>query len=78
MRTAQSLTPWQRYAGVEFMTRQSPVDRLLAESERLREELLRTAARLEGFSEELLAEVRQLRAEASPPDTGGSDSDTGT
>ncbi|WP_157868848.1 hypothetical protein [Streptomyces atriruber] len=60
------------------MTRQSPVDRLLAESERLREELLRTAARLEGFSAELLAEVRQLRAESKPPAAGGSDSDAGT
>lgn len=60
------------------MARQSPVDRLLAESERLREELLRTAARLEGFSEELLAEVRQLRAEAGPPAAGGSDSEAGT
>jgi hypothetical protein len=47
------------------MARSSPVDRLLAESERLREELLRTADRLEGFSTDLLAGVRLLQAEAA-------------
>jgi hypothetical protein len=46
------------------MAHLSPVDRLIAESERLRDELLKTATRLETFSEELMAEVRSLRVEA--------------
>lgn len=47
------------------MAKPSPVDRLLDESKRLREELLRTANRLEGFSADLLTEVRLLRQEAA-------------
>ncbi|AZM51752.1 hypothetical protein DMA15_03465 [Streptomyces sp. WAC 01529] len=50
-------------------------DRLIAESERLRKELLRTAARLRNFSEELVTEVRLLRDEARPPAEGGSGND---
>jgi len=46
------------------MAHLSPVDRLIAESERLREELLKTATRLETFAEELMVEVRDLRTEA--------------
>jgi len=37
------------------------VDRLVAEAQRLKEELLRTAAKLEAFSDQLLIEVGQLR-----------------
>lgn len=43
------------------MTQESRADRLIAESERLREELLRTAAKLAAFSGELAAEVSILR-----------------
>lgn len=46
------------------MAHTSSVDRLIAESERLRAELLKTAARLETFAGELLVEVRDLRSEA--------------
>jgi hypothetical protein len=53
----------------------SPVDRLLAESERLRVEMLRTADQLKKFSDELLVEVRALRAEAGPPIERGDDLD---
>lgn len=61
------------------MAQDSPVDRLLAESRRLREELLRTANRLEIFSEDLMTEVRALREEAGPVLNGnGGDDDQGT
>lgn len=49
------------------MAKPSPVDRLLAESERLREELRRTIDGLREFSTELLAESRLLRHEAAGP-----------
>jgi hypothetical protein len=50
------------------MAGESRVDRLLADSEKLREDLLRMAARLMTFSENLTAETQALRIEA-----GGSD-----
>lgn len=53
----------------------SPVDRLLAESERLRVEMLRTADQLKKFSDELLIEVRALRAESGSPIERGEHSD---
>jgi hypothetical protein len=55
----------------------SPVDRLLAESERLRLEMLRTAEQLKTFSEQLLIEVRALRTEAGSPTGRGEQSDDG-
>lgn len=58
----------------------SPVDRLVQESERLRKEMLRTADQLKKFSDDLLVEVRALRAEAGEPIGRGDDRDdrTGT
>ena len=56
----------------------SPVDRLLAESERLRKEMLRTADQLKKFSDDLLVEVRALRKEAGAPAERGTDRDDGT
>lgn len=50
------------------------VEELVTESQRLRDELMRTAAKLEAFSEQLLVEVAQLR-EAAYGDGSG---DTGT
>ena len=51
------------------MTEGSRTDRLIAESKRLREELLRTATRLMAFAEELTEEARTLR-EAGEDDAG--------
>lgn len=53
------------------MTDGSRADRLIAESEKLREELLRTAARLMAFSEELTAEVQRLREAGNDAGTAG-------
>jgi len=54
------------------MAKSSPVDQLLAESERLRAELRRTSDRLEDFTRELLNEVNRLRTETAvqPQDDG--------
>ena len=51
------------------------VEELVTESQRLRDELMRTAAKLEAFSEQLLVEVHQLREAAGDGDGSG---DTGT
>lgn len=56
------------------MAGESRVDRLLADSEKLREDLLRMAARLMTFSEKLTAETQALRVEAG----GSDDAGTGT
>jgi hypothetical protein len=40
------------------MVRPTPVDTLVAESERLRHDLLRAAAKLKGFAEDLIEESR--------------------
>lgn len=53
------------------MAGESRVDRLLADSEKLREDLLRMAARLMTFSEQLTAETRALRVEAGGSDDAG-------
>lgn len=60
------------------MTATSSTDRLLAESERLRKEMIRTADRLKLFSDDLLLEARKLRAEAGPPIERGDHHDDGT
>jgi hypothetical protein len=52
------------------MAGESRVDRLLADSEKLREDLLKMAARLMTFSEKLTAETQALRVEAGSDDTG--------
>lgn len=51
----------------------STVDRLVTESEQLRQQLLKTAARLTVFADALLDEVRTLRTETPDPegDEGG-------
>jgi hypothetical protein len=48
-------------------------DRLIAESERLRQEMLHMATRLETFSELLDAAVVDLRSEATDKTEGGPD-----
>jgi len=54
---------------------QSHIDRVLAESRRLRAEMLRTAEELKGFADDLMEAARVLQLEAankpSPPDPGG-------
>lgn len=45
-------------------------EKLVNESERLRQQLLRMAARLEVFSDELLAEAQVLKDEAVPTPEG--------
>jgi hypothetical protein len=59
------------------MIKDSNPDRLIAESERLRKELLKTAVSLEFFSQQLLEEVRALR-EAAWPDLERNDDGPGT
>jgi hypothetical protein len=51
----------------------SETDRLIAESERLRQEMLHMATRLETFSELLDAAVVDLRSEATDKTEGGHD-----
>jgi hypothetical protein len=53
-------------------------DKLVAESERLRERLLRMAAKLEVFADELTGEAQNLRDEADAPNhPEGSENDRG-
>lgn len=52
------------------MTGESRVNRLLADSEELRADLLRMAARLMTFAEALTTEAQSLRAEAGDDDQG--------
>jgi hypothetical protein len=53
---------------------QSHIDRVLAESKRLRTEMLRTAEELKGFADDLMEAARVLQSEAArqpaPPDSG--------
>jgi len=60
---------------------QSHIDRVLAESKRLRAEMLRTAEELKGFADDLMeaARVLQLEAKQKPaPPAHGSTDDAGT
>ncbi len=51
--------------------RQDVASDLIAESQRLRDELLRMSARLDGFAAELASEVEDMRdAEEEMPDGG--------
>jgi hypothetical protein len=51
--------------------RQEVANELIAESQRLRDELLRAAARLDGFAAELASEVADMRdTEEEMPDGG--------
>ena len=52
------------------MAGESRVDRLLAESEKLREDLMRMASRLLTFSENLTQETQALRVEAGSDEQG--------
>jgi hypothetical protein len=53
---------------------QSHIDRVLAESKRLRTEMLRTAEELKGFADDLMEAARLLKSETArlpaPPDSG--------
>lgn len=53
---------------------QSHIDRVLAESKRLRAEMLRTAEELKGFADDLMEAARVLKSETAqrpaPPDHG--------
>ena len=52
------------------MIRPTPVDTLVAESERLRHDLLRAAARVKKFAEELIEESHDEGADDDGPDQG--------
>lgn len=52
------------------MIRSTPVDTLVAESERLRLDLLRAAAKLKGFAQELIDESREEGAGDDGEDSG--------
>jgi len=59
---------------------QSHIDRVLAESKRLRAEMLRTADELKGFADDLMEAARVLQTEArkkGPPPVSGSTEDAG-
>lgn len=62
------------------MAPRSSTDKLVDESERLRKELLKTAARLEIFAGELMMEAHQLQDEAAHTveDEGDTDERFGT
>lgn len=53
------------------MINHGDVEELVTESQRLRDELMRTAAKLESFSEQLLIEVALLREVADNGDGSG-------
>jgi hypothetical protein len=55
------------------MIRHSDVEALVHESQRLRDELMRTASRLEVFAEQLLTETVQLREAMDDDDGTGRD-----
>lgn len=69
------LTPWQRFAGVDLMA--SKLDKVIADSERLRSEMSRMGEQLETFSDDLLVVVQLLRSEIEN-NSGGNDDDEGT
>ena len=60
---------------------QSHIDRVLAESKRLRTEMLRTAEELKGFADDLMKAAQALQSEAARkpalPERGSTD-DAGT
>lgn len=53
------------------MISHADVEALVTESQRLRDELMKTAAKLESFSDQLMIEVAQLREAAGDGDESG-------
>lgn len=53
------------------MATKIPVDDVVAEARRLRDELLRAAARLDGFAAQLVSEVKEQAEDAEEETDGG-------
>lgn len=68
---------WRLRGGVDHMSAPSTTDRLVRESEKLRDQLLRTAARADLFCRELRAETREQRERTGETKTVGGSTDAG-
>lgn len=70
----------QQSGGVDLMVRRTPVDALVAESERLRKDLLQKTLRLSQFASELMEEAHDLIGDVRTEGDGdvrGTDSSEG-